>query len=69
VLILGHKKSLTKSCIKLMAIDGGRMGDSSRGRFFVFSFSGGLDTSASEPSTISVPFNVARLLQTLLNTG
>jgi len=46
VLILGHKQSLTKSCIKLMAIDAGRMGDSSRGRFFVFSFSGGLDTSA-----------------------
>ena len=63
------QKLLTKSWIKLTVNDCCRAGDSSRGRFFVFSFSDALVTRASEPSTTSEPLMVAKLLQMLLNTG
>jgi len=48
--------------------DGG-VGESSRGRFLVFSLSDVLDTKASESSTTRLPLTVAKLFQIFLNTG
>jgi len=57
----------TKSWMRWTETNGGRVGDSSRGRFFVFSDV--LDTKASDPSTTSLPSTVDKLLHMLLNTG